>query len=69
MSYELIKFGVSISQNTVCFASFINCGTIAHKQNRQTLMLGNISWQGLQDDYQTYCGLISFPDEEGRTDA
>ena len=26
-------------------------------------------WQGLQDDYQTYCGLISFPDEEGHTDA
>lgn len=28
-----------------------------------------ISWQGLQDDYQTYCGLISFPDEEGRNNA
>ena len=22
-------------------------------------------WQGLQDDYQTYCGLIRFPDEAG----
>lgn len=21
------------------------------------------TWQGLQDDYRTYCGLISFPDE------
>jgi hypothetical protein len=28
-----------------------------------------ISWQGLQDYHQTYCGLISFPDEEGRDNA
>ena len=28
-----------------------------------------ISWQGLQDNHQTYCGLISFPDEEGRDNA
>ena len=28
-----------------------------------------ISWQGLQDYHQTYCGLIIFPDEEGRDNA
>lgn len=31
---------------------------------RQTL----VYWQGLQDDYRTYCGVISFS-EEGQGDA
>lgn len=30
---------------------------------------GHFSWQGLLDDYQTYCGLISPSDEEDRNHA
>ena len=33
-----------------------------------TLTDNKKSWQGLQDDYRTYCGVISFS-EEGQGDA
>ena len=39
------------------------------QEKRMNLKLILFSWQGLLDDYQTYCGLISPSDEEDRNHA
>ena len=40
----------------------------------KSLLIGDLfysayAWQGLQDDYRTYCGLVSISKEEGHDNA
>ena len=49
---------------------FHSCAQTPNDSHVKTGTYGPVfTWQGLQDYHQTYCGLISFPDEEGRDNA